>query len=228
MRRALNENQLLQFALIGLLAVAVIFMLYTRVFNRNDEAPPPADPAATAPAETAEASTTPPPTDDSAAAPETESATEVPSTEPAPTDPAAPGTDPAAVAAAAGEFVAGPGLPADVVQAHARDQVVALLIVQPTGIDDQKVAATVAQLGARGDTEVFVTSAARIADYSRIARGVDIDRVPALVVIKPRSLTEGPIPEATVSYGFRGPQSVEQAVRDALYTGREDIPYYPE
>ena len=35
------------------------------------------------------------------------------------------------------------------------------------------------------------------------------------------------MPAATVSYGFRGPASVEQALEDALYKGPKDIPYYP-
>ena len=30
-----------------------------------------------------------------------------------------------------------------------------------------------------------------------------------------------------MSYGFRGPASVEQALEDALYNGPKNIPYYP-
>jgi hypothetical protein len=30
-----------------------------------------------------------------------------------------------------------------------------------------------------------------------------------------------------VSYGFRGPQSVLQAVKDAQYKGKTNLPYYP-
>jgi hypothetical protein len=50
--------------------------------------------------------------------------------------------------------------------------------------------------------------------------------VPALVVVRPRG-SGGDAPQATVSYGFRDAQSVAQAVRDALYTGRDDRPYHP-
>jgi hypothetical protein len=46
------------------------------------------------------------------------------------------------------------------------------------------------------------------------------------VVVRPKRLS-GQVPEAQVSYGFRDSQSVLQAVHDALYKGRDDIPYYP-
>ncbi len=46
-----------------------------------------------------------------------------------------------------------------------------------------------------------------------------MNRTPALVVVRPKSLTDGPMPTAIVSYGFRGPGSVEQALEDALYDG---------
>ena len=70
--------------------------------------------------------------------------------------------------------------------------------------------------------------AKRIARYSRIASGVDVNRVPALVVISPKKLNDGGLPKATVSYGFRGPGSVVQAVKDAEYKGKTNLPYYPE
>ena len=59
------------------------------------------------------------------------------------------------------------------------------------------------------------------------ALGVDVNRVPALIVVRPRRLAHG-APTATVSYGFRGPDSVQQAVRDALYKGPRNLPYYPK
>jgi hypothetical protein len=54
---------------------------------------------------------------------------------------------------------------------------------------------------------------------------VQLDRVPALVVVRPRRLSDG-VPEATVSYGFRGPESVQQAVEDALFDGKS-VTYDP-
>lgn len=236
MRDALNTNPLVQGVALGLLALAVAFLLFTRVVNREQPGgePPPADPAtatATAPAGGAAAE---------GAAPSTETTTPAP----APVDPAAPApaTDSAAApatggesgsggtaeAAAAGEFVAGPGLPADVVKAYANGDVVVLLIMHEKGIDDRELERTVERLRSRGDTAVFVVPAPKIADYSRITRGVDVERTPALVVLQPRRLSDGGPPVASVSYGFRGPASVEQAVEDSLYDGRRDLPYYPQ
>ena len=72
-----------------------------------------------------------------------------------------------------------------------------------------------------------MTNAGHIARYSRITQGVNVDRVPALIVLRPRHLTQG-TPTATLSYGFRGPESVDQAIRDALYKGPSNLPYYPK
>jgi hypothetical protein len=44
--------------------------------------------------------------------------------------------------------------------------------------------------------------------------------------VRPRSKGVS-MPEAQVSYGFRNSQSVVQAVHDALYKGRDNLPYYP-
>ena len=55
---------------------------------------------------------------------------------------------------------------------------------------------------------------------------VGLNRVPALVVVRPKDVAGAP-PQAQVSYGFRSSQSVVQAVRDALYKGKDDVPYHP-
>jgi hypothetical protein len=85
----------------------------------------------------------------------------------------------------------------------------------------------VESLRSRGDTSVFIVKAFDIAKYSRITQGVNVQRTPALVVVQPKHLTQGPLPTATVGYGFRGGGSIDQAVRDALYSGHDNLPYYP-
>ena len=102
-----------------------------------------------------------------------------------------------------------------------------LLVVRRGGIDDDAVKASVERMSGLPDTAVFVTNAGHVSRYSRIASGVDLDRVPALIVLRPQKLTHG-TPTATVSYGFRGPESVAQAIADALYKGPTDVPYYPK
>ena len=225
MREKLNDNPLLQAALLGVLAIVVGFMFLTRV-SGGPEAP---EPGATVPGATDPAAV--------AAVPGVDPATAGSGTQaPAPDAPAPSGQN----AGGGAEFVAGPGLPKEVAAAYKDDKVVALLVIREhpqncfkssrsncAGFDDQKLVQIVNELRSRSDTAVFVTHAFGLSRYSRIVTGVDIDRTPALVVVQPQNLTQGPLPTATVDYGFRGKDSVVQAVRDALYDGRDDLPYHP-
>jgi hypothetical protein len=224
-RRALNENPIVQAALIGVLAIGVAVLLLTRMGSGSDEGS-----AQTAPA---------PATDPAAVAPTTDPAESAAPAQAATPAPAAPG-------ASADLFQAGEGLPKAVVSAYEDDRTVVLLILREHpqgcysratlvtkrcgGIDDGQVATIVRlidKLRVRPDTALFITHAASVADYSRITTGVDLDRVPALVVLSPKRLNDGGLPSATVSYGFRGPASIVQAIEDAEYKGRTDLPYYP-
>lgn len=221
MRRALNENPVVQAGLVGVLALAVGLML---LMGRGGSGE---DTSTTDAAATQAVAAGTPESDASA------SATATPAT-PAPTDPAtgaaAPAT-PDAAAAATGtptDFKAGPGLPADVVNAYDDGKAVALMIFNDDGIDDRELKAIVEQVRSREGVAVFATEVKGVADYSRITGGVDLDRTPALVVIRPEKLNDGPMPTAVVSYGFRGARSVEQALDDALYKGPTDLPYYPK
>jgi hypothetical protein len=71
----------------------------------------------------------------------------------------------------------------------------------------------------------FVVPVDKIARYASIAQGVNLNRVPALVVIRPRGLSNG-VPTASVRYGFQSPESVVQAVIDAGYKG-PTLSYHP-
>ena len=141
----------------------------------------------------------------------------------APTGSAIPSTLPPPTAES---LIPGPGLPAEVVKAWEGGDAIVLLIVRNKGVDDRLVKGSVR--GMQGDSEiaVFVAKAKDVARYSRITQGVGVTRVPALVVVRPQRLS-GSVPQAHVSYGFRDSQSVLQAVDDALYSGRDDIPYHP-
>ena len=220
MRRLANENQRVRLMLIGVLLLAFVFLLYARVLSQNDESESPAAEPVSAgtPAEAASAPAT------------------VPSTAGAP-EPAAPEAAPAvpqaapAVPQATGDIppqalLPGKGLPTPVLKAYADGKTVVVLVIKRRGIDDRRVRASVAAIARRREAAVFIVRAKHIARYSRITLGVNVSRVPALVVVSPRHVSNGP-PRATVSYGFRGTQSAIQAVRDALYEGR-DIPYFPE
>jgi hypothetical protein len=202
-RKALNENPIVQVVMLGALGIVVAFLFMTRVMGQEESGGSATSADATAPAPAAPV------------VPEATSSAEVPAT---PEAGAVPGT---ATAPAAGEFEAGAGLPESVVSAHEAGDVVVLLVVNRKAPEDRRLEAEVNALRGRGDTSVFVAEAKDVARYSRIAEGVDLDRVPALVVVEPKRQVEGPLPVATVSYGYRGPESVQQAVRDVLYDGKE-------
>ncbi len=228
MRKALNDNPLIQAALVGILALAVGLMLLMRMGGSSDSGAETTAADATAPAATDAAATDAAATDaaatDAAAAASTATAPAVPPA--APVDPAAAApVDPAA--AATGDFKAGPGLPKDVVAAYDSGDAVVLLVVNEDSIDDRQLKRIVEGLSSTPDSTLFVTDVKDVADYSRITEGVDLDRTPALVVIRPKKLNDAPLPTAVVSYGFRGSASAKQALENALYKGPSDLPYYP-
>jgi hypothetical protein len=223
MRKAINENPVVQISVLGVGLVLVGFLLFTRMSGGKEAetVPPnqpigadatgavPADPAATgaAPAGTASAGTIDPAT--GAAVPATPGATA-----------AAGSVDPQAMQKP------GPGLPREVVDAWKRDDAVVLLVIRPSGIDDKLVEQSSKALSSDPNVALFVTPAEKVAKYSRITQPIGLNRVPALVVVRPKDIAGAP-PQAQVSYGFRSSQSVVQAVRDALYKGKDDVPYYP-
>jgi hypothetical protein len=205
-RKAINENPMVQIGLIGGLAVIVAFFFMTRVMgHKSASSTAPTTPTTAAPV--GGVATTP-----STTAPSTGT-----TTTPAGSTTAMP----------SGKLVAGPGLPKLVASAYAHDKAVVLLITRRRGIDDAAVKASVERLRASGNLAVFVANAGKISRFSRITQGVNVNRVPALVVVRPKHLTNGP-PTATISYGFRDADSVQQAVRNTLYKGPTNLPYYPK
>lgn len=122
--------------------------------------------------------------------------------------------------------VPAPPLPKDVTAAYESGQTVVLLIVRDGGIDDELARDSVQALNSVPDTAVFIVPVREVARYAAITLGVDVNRVPALVVMRPKALSEAG-PEAAVTYGFQTTQSVEQAVRDARYDG-PTVSYHPE
>ena len=204
MRKALNENPVVQIGALAALTLLVVIVFMSRM---GGDPPPPAEPDSTATESTAAPAAGPAVTPTTPAAP--------PATDAAPPPPPA----------GAAPFEAGKGLPSDMVRAYESGDAVVLVVTQKDGIDDKPLASGLEALRNRSDTSVFVTDVKRVARYSRIAEGVSLDRVPAIIVLHPLEgkLAKGesaPLPEATLTYGFRGSQSVVQTVRDALYDGK--------
>jgi hypothetical protein len=215
MREALNSNPIVQIAVIGVLiaVVGLFFMINMKKGSGSSGSS----------SESSAASTS--------VVPGTTSPTTVSPDGTASSAPSASGSISSVPAPSTGSvspdaLVPGPGLPAPVVRAWKGGDAIVLLVVRGGAIDDRLVRGSVESLSGDGGVSVFVTRAKHVARYSRITQGVGVNQTPALVVVRPRS-ESGSVPEAQVSYGFRSSQSVVQAVDDALYSGRDELPYYP-
>jgi hypothetical protein len=133
-------------------------------------------------------------------------------------------TGEAAAASVTGSIPAPPP-PAPVTKAYDAGKTVVLLVVRSGGIDDRLVASSAEQVAGESDVALFVVPVKQIARYAAITLGVDVTQVPALVVMRPKHLSDG-TPQASVIYGFQATQSVDQAIRDASYKGPEAT-YHP-
>jgi hypothetical protein len=121
--------------------------------------------------------------------------------------------------------VPAPRLPHRVLAAFDANRTVVLLIVKHGGIDDAMTAVGSLPLAFTRGVSLFVVPAEKISRYAAIAQGAGVERVPALVVLRPKDLDHGTA-TASVSYGYQTPQSIEQAVVDARYKGRT-LDYHP-
>jgi hypothetical protein len=213
MRKAINENPVVQISLLAGLLLVVAVLMMTRMGSK-DEASPATDASAASSSGL----------DTSAGGAAASPATPTPSGSTA--TPSTGGSVSPSASVPPDALVPGPGLPQPVVDAWKSGDAIVLLIVRGGAADDRLVRRSTAALSGDPEVSVFVTRAKEIARYSRITQGVGVNRVPALVVVRPRRLS-GSVPQAQVSYGFRGSQSVEQAVDDALYSGKDHIPYSP-
>jgi hypothetical protein len=195
MREQLNSNPLMQLAVVGVLLVGAALFFMSSSGGGEEEA--------AAPSETVGV----------------ESAVEEP------TEAAAGDALSSALSAVNRTAAVAPPLPAPVLDAWKAGETLVLLFVRDGGIDDRLVKNATNSLDAFPDARVFVVPAARISRYAAITEGVGVDRVPALVVVRPKDL-KNTVPTASVSYGFQSPQSVTQAVIDAGYKGKT-LDYHP-
>lgn len=116
-------------------------------------------------------------------------------------------------------------LPRPVNEAWHSDKTVVLLFVRSGGIDDELVTAATKRLAGLPGVAAFIVPASEVSRYAAVTEGVGVNRVPALVVVRPKRLHQT-VPTASVSYGFQSGQSVVQAVVDAGYKG-PTLSYHP-
>jgi hypothetical protein len=197
MREKLNNDPKTQVAFIGVLIVLVAFFFVTKSGGGEESE---AEPVAEAPV-AAEGSV-------EEAAPAEAAAT---------SEPLAPSVDTTSIQA--------PPAPEPVRAAYKEDKTVVLLVVHDGGIDDKLVKRSVETLSGLENVVTFVVPASEIYRYAAITLGVEVSRVPALIVMRPKSLSNG-TPQATVTFGFRSENSIVQAVRDAEYDGPAEA-YHP-
>jgi hypothetical protein len=133
-------------------------------------------------------------------------------------------TAPSATAAGAPSTLATRPVPHRVIAAWDSGQTVVLVFVHDGGIDDDLVKLASGSLAGMSGVTTFVVPASKIARYAAITEGIGVERVPALVVLRPKRLSA--TPTASVSYGFQNAESIVQAVVDAGYHG-PTVEYHP-
>jgi hypothetical protein len=208
MREKLNENPRAQVALVGLLIVAVGFLLVTRMGGGDESSAPTTEVAATVNGVTGTGST---PGEAVEGAVENLEARAETATTSAAVLPASMPVDP---------------LPHRISVAYKSGKTVVLLFVRDGGIDDRIVDRATKALDSLSGVYLHVVPAQQIAQYASVTVGIGLSRVPALVVLRPRRVSKGRM-EASVDYGYQTPKTVVQAVRDARYQGPEST-YHPE
>lgn len=211
MREKLNSNPKAQIGLVVVLLLAVGYMLLGGSGGGEESAEPAPTEATVAVAGTSATGTATAATPGEAVEGAIEGAVDAASSE----------VSASAVAAS----IPAPPLPHPVEAAYDSGKTIVLLVVHDGGIDDRLVSRAVDRLKARAELAVFVVPAKQIARYAAITLGAEVQQVPALIVLRPRRLSDGN-PQASVSYGFQTPQSVVQAVEDASYKGPEAT-YHP-
>jgi hypothetical protein len=117
------------------------------------------------------------------------------------------------------------GPPRPFVKAYDAGETVALLVVHDGGIDDAYTTAALKQVASIEHVAAFVVPAKQISRYASVTIGLDVNQLPALIVLRPKQLSHG-VPQATVSYGYQTPESIYVSVLDATYKGPE-VTYHP-
>ena len=117
------------------------------------------------------------------------------------------------------------GPPRAFVAAYDAGETVALLVVHDGGIDDAYTTAALKKVASIEDVATFVVPAKQISRYASVTIGLDVNQLPALIVLRPKRLSGG-VPQATVSYGYQTPESIYVSVLDATYKGPE-VTYHP-
>jgi hypothetical protein len=114
------------------------------------------------------------------------------------------------------ESVKAPPLPKKVTKAYDANKTVAVLFVHDGGVDDKLVKRYSQALPV--SFRLFTVPVKQIDRYAALTFGMQVQRVPALVVLRRKSLSKTG-PEASILYGYQAPARIKLAVREASYKG---------
>ncbi len=103
---------------------------------------------------------------------------------------------------------------------------VVLLVVHNGGIDDRYTKEALNVVREVKPVKAFVVPAKHIARYAAVTVGLNINQMPAMIVMKARKLSKGS-PQASVLYGYQTPESIYVALQGAAYKGPERSTYFP-
>jgi hypothetical protein len=207
MREKLNGNPVAQIALIGVLAIVGGYLLLSSMGGGGEEG---GSEAPAASAESAPAETTAPMSEGG------ESTGEVAGTAPE--------------IAAATSAVAAPAshpLPRKVDAAYKDNKIVVVLLVRDGGVDDHILRRATRMLEGNPDVAFFSAKAEHVARFAALTGPLGVNRVPALIVVRPRHLNEGGPAPALVTYGLDSKTGIRQTIREAVYKGPH-LTYAPQ
>jgi hypothetical protein len=127
--------------------------------------------------------------------------------------------------AALSASVKAPPLPQAMTAAYEANETVAVLFVRNGGIDDRLVKLYsrflhrhLPETRFQIDFKLFVVPVKQIGRYAALTLGMQVQRVPAFVVLRRKSLSKGG-PEGSILYGYQAPARILLSVRDASYKG---------
>jgi len=205
MRQKLNENPVAQIALLGVLAIVVGYLVMSNMGGGGEEG---------ASSETSVTSVESAPV-------ETTVSTGGESAE-------AIGTAPQI--AAATSSVSAPAsrpLPHRVDVAYLDDKIVVVLLVRDGGVDDHIVRRATKMLEGNPHVALFSAKAKHVARFAALTGPLGVNRVPALIVVRPKHLNNGGPAPASVTYGLNSATGIRQTIREAVYKGPH-LTYAPQ
>jgi hypothetical protein len=208
MRQKLNENPVAQIALLGVLAIVVGYLLLGGFGGGSSEEESSAEAPtvgieSAAPAETTEVSTGSVGGQQVGVAPDIAAAT---SAMPAPTN---------------------HPLPHKVEVAYKNNKIIVVLLVRDGGVDDHVVRRATKMLEGNPHVALFSAKAKHLARFSALTGPLGVNRVPALIVIRPKHLNKGGPAPASVTYGLNSQTGIRQTIREAVYKGPH-LTYAPQ